>query len=89
MIKLTRAEYLDGYRLRLLFSDASEGVFDAAEMLQQSGSLLVALRDLEFFRGAFIELGALCWKNGLELSPAALHDQLQSSGNLSPARIAA
>jgi hypothetical protein len=89
MIKLTRAEYLGGHRLRLSFSDGNDGVFDATGMLQQDGSLLAPLRDPSYFKGCFLEFGALCWKNGLELSPAALHRQLQSSGQLSPSRIAA
>ncbi|MDX9707695.1 MAG: DUF4160 domain-containing protein, partial [Azospira sp.] len=33
MIKLTRAEYLGGHRLRLSFSDGNNGVFDATGML--------------------------------------------------------
>lgn len=30
----------------------------------------------------FIELGALCWRNGLELSPTALHYELQNRNKL-------
>ena len=74
MIKLIEARYDKDFKIKLTFSDASEGVFDGAEFLKKSGPLLVALRTESFFKRAFIDAGALCWPNGLELSPARLHE---------------
>jgi hypothetical protein len=56
------------------FSDGKEGSFDGNELLQKSGSLLEPLREENYFRRFFIDAGALCWPNGLELSPARLHE---------------
>ena len=47
------------------------------------------LKNPDNFKEHFLELGALCWKNGLEFSPAALHRELQSAGKLSQAQQAA
>jgi hypothetical protein len=58
----------------LSFSDGKEGIFDGRILLQRSGPLLEPLRDEAYFRRLFIDAGALCWPNGLELSPARLHE---------------
>ena len=49
---------------------------------QQTGAdyslppLLEPLRDSVYFARFFIDAGALCWPNGLELSPDRLHEQV-------------
>lgn len=89
MIKIVKAEYLSGYQLRLTFSDGAHGDYDFAPLLTKETVLTKPLKDPEIFKAYFIELGALCWKNGLEFSPAALHQELQSTGKLTHAKQAA
>ncbi len=74
MIKVLTARYLSNFQVALSFSDGVEGVFDGHALLQRSGPLLEPLRDEAYFRRLFIDAGALCWPNGLELSPARLHE---------------
>jgi hypothetical protein len=74
MIKLIEAHYLDDFRVALTFSDGREGVFLGRDLLQRSGPLLVPLRDEAYFKRVFIDAGALCWPNGLELSPQRLYE---------------
>lgn len=74
MIKVLTARYLGDFQVALSFSDGAEGIFDGHALLQRSGSLLEPLRDEAYFRRLFIDAGALCWPNGLELSPARLHE---------------
>ena len=75
MIKILQVETLADFQLRLSFSDGSHGVFDGQGLLQRSGPLLDALRDPTYFGRAFIDAGALCWPNGLELSPRRALEQ--------------
>jgi len=75
MIKLLEARYLGAYRVELVFSDGKEGVFDGAVLLQRTGSLVEALRDETYFQRLYIEAGALCWPNGLELAPSRLYEK--------------
>ncbi|WP_068809684.1 DUF2442 domain-containing protein [Thauera phenolivorans] len=75
MIKILQVEALADFQLRLIFSDGSQGLFDGQALLQRSGPLLDPLRDPAYFRRAFIDAGALCWPNGLELSPGRVHEQ--------------
>lgn len=74
MIKLIEARYQGEFQVALRFSDGKKGVFNGREFLTRSGPLLEALRDETFFKRVFIDAGALSWPNGLELSPARLHE---------------
>ncbi len=73
MIKVIEARYLSDFRVELRFSDGREGIFQGRNLLKNTGPLLEPLREEAYFRRLFIDAGALCWPNGLELSPAKLH----------------
>ena len=73
MIKLIEAHYQGEFQLALRFSDGKDGMFDGRALLKRDGPLLEPLRDEAYFKRAFIDAGALSWPNGLELSPARLH----------------
>ena len=73
MNKILYAEYLGAFRIKLVFSDHQEIIFDlAAYMKAKKGSLLKALHDEQYAQRFFIDAGPLCWPNGLELSPERL-----------------
>ena len=75
MIKVLNASLADTFKLELDFSDHTHGVFDVnAYLAIRSGPLLDTLRDPAHFKRFFIDAGALCWPNGLEISPARLHE---------------
>lgn len=75
MIKLMKIQYLGDFKFELLFSDGSQGQFDLKSYTaHRSGPFLEALRQEDYARRAFIEAGALCWPNGLELSAGRLHE---------------
>jgi hypothetical protein len=75
VIKVLNARLSDAFRLELDFSDHTHGVFDgAAYLATRSGPLLDKLRDANYFARVFIDAGALCWPNGLELSPAKVRE---------------
>jgi hypothetical protein len=75
MIKILEAHYMGHYRIELVFSDGQIGVFDVNTYLSiRTGSLLESLRQEAYLQRFFIDAGALCWPNGLELSPDRLHE---------------
>lgn len=75
MIKLLDVKLLAEHQLELVFSDHMHGFFDgAAYIATRQGPLLEALRDPGYFARCFVDAGALCWPNGLELSAARLHE---------------
>lgn len=78
MIKLLDFKPLGPHQLELSFSDQARGTFDgAAYLTQRRGPLLEPLRDPAYFTRCFIEAGALCWPNGLELSAARLRELVE------------
>ena len=75
MIKLLDVKTIGAHQLELTFSDHTQGVFDGARYLaDRKGPLLEALRDPAYFSRCFVDAGALCWPNGLELSAARLYE---------------
>ena len=83
MIKLIKAEWLQDKELRLCFSDGSHGVMDFAPLLSKKTEMTLPLESTQYFCRFFLELGALCWPNGLELSPGSLYEKLSKAGKLS------
>lgn len=76
MIKITQAHYLQQRVLRLHFSDNSYGDYDLQPLCDRQTELVIPLNDETYFKQFFLELGALCWRNGLELSPSNIHRKL-------------
>ena len=74
MIKVLKARLIAPLVLEIDFSDHTQGVFDANTYLaNRAGPLLEKIREPAYFGRFFIDAGALCWPNGLELSPAKIH----------------
>jgi hypothetical protein len=89
MINLVKTQYLNPAVLRITFSDGTQGDYDFAPMLAKETVLTRPLQDPEYFKSGFLELGALCWKNGLEFNAASLHQDLHAAGKLVSAQPAA
>jgi hypothetical protein len=75
VIKLLKHDCDADFQIDLWFSDNSLGRWNALPYLKtHQGPLLEPLREASYFRRCFIDAGALCWPNGLELSAARLHE---------------
>jgi hypothetical protein len=82
MIKIIQAHYLQQRILRLHFSDNSYGDYDLQPLIDRQTELVMALNDDAYFKQFYLELGALCWSNGLELSPGNIHRKLAEQHQL-------
>jgi hypothetical protein len=82
LTKVTRLEKLGGFRLRVRFSDGSEGVYDFATMVQEPGSTLEPLRDEAYFARVFLEFGAPTWPNGFDIAPEWLRREMEAANGL-------
>jgi hypothetical protein len=76
MIKVVEIEALEGFRLRLRFSDGASAISDLSELIASDGPMLEPLRAPPFFARVFIEQGCPTWPNGLDLDPEALYREL-------------
>ena len=82
LTKMVRLEKLGGFRLRLRFSDGSEGEHDFAAMVQEAGPMMEPLRDPDYFARVFLELGAPTWPNGFDIAPEWLRREMEAAGEL-------
>ena len=82
LTKVTRLERLGGFRLRVRFSDGSEGVHDFSNMVNEPGPMLEPLRDEAYFSRVFLEFGAPTWSNGFDIAPEWLRREMQTAGEL-------
>lgn len=75
MIKIQSAEYCGNYQIHLIFSDGAQRMLDLREYRHsRKGPLLDELADEDLARQCYVDTGALCWPNGLELAPAPLYE---------------
>ncbi len=82
MIELVQIAIAGDRNLELTFSDGAVARWSADALIARDTVLTRPLADMTYFVRAFIEAGALAWPNGLELSPMALHRQLDEAGHL-------
>jgi Protein of unknown function (DUF2442) len=90
MIRIRMVRPLDGFKLKLEFSDGMVGTYDLSGHVAKTGPMVQPLKDPEFFARVFLEDGAPTWPNGYDLAPWALHKELEdakllTSGNANAA----
>ena len=79
MIKILHANFMSMSHIELEFSNGADLVFNLKKYLSENeGPLLIPLHDASYAQKLFIDCGALCWPNGLELSPSRLFEYSQS-----------
>ena len=74
-LHVTDAEFLSGFRVRLVFNNGDRGVVDLEKHL--TGPVFVPLRDPEAFAQFRLEGHTLSWSNGADFAPEFLHGLLQ------------
>ena len=82
MIKITQADYLKGKTIQVHFSDGSWGDYNLQSLIDKQTTLTKTLEDETSFKQFYLEMGALCWRNGLEQSPGNIHHKLEQQQKL-------
>jgi len=70
LVRVTNAEHVSRYRLRLKFSDGDERTVDFSPWLR--GPVFEAIRRITEFKKFFISGGTVCWPNGADVAPETL-----------------
>ena len=78
--KLIAADFIDGYSIRLTFSDGTKAEVNFESEL--SGGVFETLRDKDYFRSFSLhpQFGTIEWENGADFSPEFLYQMAQISG---------
>lgn len=76
MSKVSSVTVLEDYRLEVVFADGVRGIVSLKDKLY--GPVFEPLKDVQVFKQVKVdEFGTLCWPNGADLAPDALHTDLQ------------
>ena len=71
-LEVVKADYLDGYRVKLLFNTGETRVADLSKSL--NGSIFVPLKDIDYFKKFSIKFNTIEWDNGADYAPEYLYD---------------
>jgi len=82
--RMQKAEYLGDYRVRLRFSDGTEGEIDLQSELW--GEVFEPLKDTARFAEFVLneELETIVWPNGADFAPEFLYQRLRPAGAITP-----
>ena len=72
LIKVKKANYLDGYRIKLTFSDDLNGVVDLQDEIW--GEVFEPLKDVNYFKNFTKDRWTIGWDCGADFAPEFLHD---------------
>ena len=70
-LHVTHAEYIDGHRIQVTFSDGIRSSIDLSSSLD--GPIFNPLHDVEYFKSFSITGHTLAWPNGADFAPEYLH----------------
>ena len=71
-LEVIKADYLDGYRVKLLFNNGETRIVDLSQSL--NGSVFAPLKDLDFFKRFTIKFNTIEWENGADFAPEDLYE---------------
>ena len=73
--RVKSVSYLDGYRLKLRFTNKKEGIIDFRQKIVGRGGVFKPLEDIEFFKQVVVdkESGTLIWPNEVDFCPDVLY----------------
>jgi len=71
-IEVTKAEYLDGYRIMLLFNNGEKRIVDLSQSL--NGEVFAPLKDIGYFKRFSIKFNTIEWENGADFAPEYLYE---------------
>jgi hypothetical protein len=70
---IKKAEYLDGYRVKLYFDDRKVKVVNLESMLRNAKHMLLPLTKIDYFRLVKCDGITIYWPNGVDLCPDMLY----------------
>jgi hypothetical protein len=70
-LEVSNAEYLDNYRIKLVFNNGETKTVDLQNEL--NGSVYMPLRQLDYFKSFRVQYNTVEWSNGADYAPEYLY----------------
>jgi len=80
MNDVVSVRYKRDYIFHIVFDDGLSGEIDFSEY-PGKGPVFFPLKDLEYFKKAFVEGGTIAWPNGADIAPERLYEKLSHNCN--------
>ena len=71
-IEVIKAEYVEGYKLLLLFNNGERRIADLSNSLK--GTVFAPLKDVDYFKRFSIKFNTIEWDNGADFAPEYLYE---------------
>jgi len=71
-LEISKAEYLDNYRIKLLFNNGIIKIVDLQSEL--TGKVYEPLRQLDYFKKFKVKYNTIEWANGADYAPEYLYE---------------
>ena len=71
-LEVVKAEYLDNYKIKMLFNDNAVKIVDLSNHL--NGEVFTPLKDISFFKRFSIKFNTIEWENGADFAPEYLYE---------------
>lgn len=69
-----KVDYLEGYKLKLLFDDKKVKIVDLTNMLKKAKNMFLPLVNIDYFKQVKCDGITICWPNGVDLCPDVLYE---------------
>lgn len=79
MLRVTKAHYLNDYRIHVAFSDGTSGTVDLQGRLD--GPIFEPLNDPQYFAAFELTDHTLQWRNGADFAPEYLRDLISATAS--------
>jgi Protein of unknown function (DUF2442) len=71
--RISKVDYLGGYRLRLVFTNGETGELDMRRKVTGRSGVFAPFNDVAFFAQVRVEGETVVWPNGVDLDPIVLY----------------
>ena len=73
LVVVAKAEYTEGYRLSITFSDGISAEVDFSTWIDKY-PFFAPLKDPEYFKSFSLDVWTVRWPNGADIAPEKLHE---------------
>ncbi len=76
LLKITKAEYVGDYRLKVTFNTGEIRVVDMeSTVMNDQRAIFQSLRDKAFFKRFTVDFNTVVWENQLDIAPEYLYEK--------------